>query len=390
VSDDRGTWKLVARRDFWVRLRDRGFLISTAITLVILCGLILIRANTAIGRPVFDLGMVGSSVSPDAITRLADTQGVTVHARTFEDRTAAEGALRSGGIDAFLEDDASLVGLHDAPSAALQQVVQAAVVSERLATVLTEAGLSPEDLSSIQERLGSVSLEPGDPNADENGRVAVVMLLLLYGQLFGYGIWVSSGVIEEKSSRVVEVLLATIRPRQLLAGKIVGIGGLGLLQLAVIGVVAATLASATDVLAIPGHAFATIGVALVWFVFGFGFYASLFAVAGALVSRMEELQNAIVPINLTILGSFFVSIAAIDDPNSALATSASLVPFSSALAMPVRIAVHAAPLWQEALSLALLSGSIAVLVPLAGRLYAGAVLRIGARVKLRDAWRAAS
>lgn len=388
VSGDRGTWRLVARRDFWVRLRDRGFMISTAITLVILCGLILIRANSGAGGPSFDLGMVGSSVLPETVERLAAAEGVTVDARAFRDRASADAALRDGDLDAVLEGDLTLVGLHGPAPDALLQVVQTAIVNGRLRAVLATAGLSPDEVASLQQGLRSTSLDPGDPNADDNGRVAVVMLLLLYGQLFGYGIWVASGVIEEKSSRVVEILLSTIRPRQLLAGKIFGIGALGLLQLAVIGVVAATLASATGVLEIPGHAFATIGLALVWFVFGFGFYASLFAVAGALVSRMEELQNAIVPINLTILGSFFISIAAIDDPDAALAKAASLVPFSSSLAMPVRIAVGAAPLWQAALSLAILAGSIAVMVPFAGRLYSGAVLRLGARVKLRDAWRA--
>jgi ABC-2 type transport system permease protein len=231
------------------------------------------------------------------------------------------------------------------------------------------------------------ALEPGDPNAGSNATIAIVMLLLLYGQLFGYGVWVASGVIEEKSSRVVEILLSSIRPRQLLAGKILGIGALGLLQLAVIGTVTATLASLTGTISIPTHAFATIGIALLWFVLGFGFYAALFAVAGSLVSRMEELQNAMVPINLTILGSFFISIGAVSNPDATLSRIASLVPFSSALAMPVRIAVGSASIPEVLLSFAILAGSIAALVPLAGRLYAGAVLRIGARVKLRDAWR---
>jgi ABC-2 type transport system permease protein len=334
--------------------------------------------------------MVDSTVAPEAVEQIADSQGVTVDARAFPDGASADRALRDGELDAILENDETLVGLDAAAPEALRQVVQVAVVSDRLRDVFADAGISPDEIAGLQEELRSTALDPGDPHADDNGRVAVVVVLLLYGQLFGYGIWVASGVIEEKSSRVVEILLSTIRPRQLLAGKIFGIGALGLLQLAVIGVVAATVASVTGVLDIAGHAFATIGVALLWFVFGFGFYASLFAVAGALVSRMEELQNAIVPINLTILGSFFVSIAAIDDPDTTLAKAASLVPFSSALAMPVRIAVGSASLWEAALSLALLAGSIALLVPLAGRLYSGAVLRLGARVKLRDAWRSAS
>jgi ABC-2 type transport system permease protein len=263
VNDDRGTWRLVARRDFWVRLRDRGFLISTAITLVILCALILIRANSGLGTPSFDLGMVGSTLAPETVERLANAQGVIVDARSFPDRASAEAALRAGDLDAVDEDDRTLVGLHGPAPEPLRQVMQAAIVNARLSEILTDTGLSPDELAGLQENLRSSALDPGDPNADDNGRVAVVMLLLLYGQLFGYGIWVASGVIEEKSSRVVEILLSTIRPRQLLAGKISGIGALGLLQLAVIGIIAATLASVTGVLEIPGHAFVTIGVALV-------------------------------------------------------------------------------------------------------------------------------
>jgi len=386
VSGPRGAWWLVARRDFWVRLRDRGFLISTAITLVILSGLIAVRASSSIGAPSYDLGVVGSAVSGDAVVKLGEAAGVDVHVRAFADAGPARSALRSGAVDAVLEADGSLEGLHGSPPEVLVRIVDFAVIDER---VRAAVGGAPDGASLVRP-VTVRALDPGDPNAGSNATVAIVMLLLLYGQLFGYGVWVASGVIEEKSSRMVEILLASIRPRQLLAGKIVGIGSLGLLQLATIGAVTATLASLTGVVSIPGHAFATIAIALLWFVFGFGFYASLFAVAGSLVSRMEELQNAMVPINLTILGSFFISIGAIASPDTTLARVASLLPFSSALAMPVRIAVGSASLPEAIASLAILAGSIAALVPLAGRLYAGAVLRIGARVKLRDAWRAAA
>ena len=390
MSADRGTWKLVARRDFWVRLRDRGFLISTAITLVILTALILIRADTAVGSPSYAVGLVGSSVPVSSLDALGLKQGVTIHARAFPDLATGEAALRRGAIDALLENDRTIVGLHGAPSQPLQQLIGGAVVETRIADALSRAGLSEGQRRELLRAVAPAALDPGDPNAGSNARVAIVMVLLLYGQLFGYGVWVATGVIEEKSSRVVEILLSSIRARQLLAGKILGIGLLGLMQLAVIATVAATLAAVTGVVDIPAHAFLTIGVALLWFLFGFGFYSSIFAVAASLVSRMEELQNAIVPINLTILGSLFVSIGSVDHPDTVLARVASLLPFSSALAMPVRIAVGSATLPQAVLSLAILVGSIAALVPLAGRFYSGAVLRIGARVKLRDAWRAAA
>jgi ABC-2 type transport system permease protein len=170
----------------------------------------------------------------------------------------------------------------------------------------------------------------------------------------------------------------------------VGIGTLGLLQLAGIAAYGIVLASITGALSLPAHALGTAALAVGWFVLGFAFYASLFAVAGALVSRMEELQNAIVPLNLVILVSFFVSIGSTSDPDSTLSLVASLVPFSAALAMPVRISLGAASPLEIVASLVLLLGSTAFLIPLAGRIYSGAVLRVGSRVKLRDAWRAAS
>src|SRR5262249_10959618 len=165
--------------------------------------------------------------------------------------------------------------------------------------------------------------------------------------------------------------------RQLLLGKIVGIGVLGLAQLLVISGFALTLALATNAIdpALFATALGTIGLVIGWFVLGFAFYATLFAAAGSLVTRMEELQNVIVPINLTILVSFFISIGALQDPTGRLQVIASLLPTSSALAMPVRIVVGAATPWQVALSLFLLVGSTIVLVPLAARLYSGAVLR---------------
>jgi ABC-2 type transport system permease protein len=389
VSDGGAPWLLVARRDFWVRLRDRGFLISTAITLVILSALIVIRASTGVESPSYDLGIVGSPGVGDLVTSLGDAADVRVHVRPFSDASTARIALRGGTVDAVLEGD-RLEGLHAPPPDVLVRLVDFAVIGMRVRDAVQGSGLSDAQRGALVAPVAVSALDPGDPNAGSNATIAIVMLLLLYGQLFGYGVWVASGVIEEKSSRVVEILLSSIRPRQLLAGKILGIGALGLLQLAAIGTLTATLASLTGAISIPAHAFATIGIALLWFVFGFGFYASLFAVAGSLVSRMEELQNAMVPINLTILGSFFVSITAVDSPDATLSRIASLVPFSSALAMPVRIAVGSASPPEALLSLAILAGSIAALVPLAGRLYAGAVLRIGARVKLRDAWRATS
>ena len=178
--------------------------------------------------------------------------------------------------------------------------------------------MSDATIEALQDQhpVDAVPILPPDPNRDAKAAVALAAVLILYGQLFGYGVWVATGVIEEKSSRVVEVLLSAIRARQLMAGKIAGIGTLGLLQLILISIFAVTLATVTGAIDIPADSLSAAAITVGWFVLGFSFYAALFATAGALVSRMEELQNAIVPINLVVFVSFLISIGAVDDPDS--------------------------------------------------------------------------
>jgi ABC-2 type transport system permease protein len=410
VSDirptDRGVWRIVAMRDFWVRLRDKGFVISTCITLAVLSVFILIRAYGGAGVPSYDLGIVVDPDAPASAEAFAPSEATAVKAQVMA-AARARGAevtvtevrlpnagrdqLRDGSLDAVLAADDTLQGQTDIPSG-LREIVQEALVRDRIVAALEANGATPAEIDAVLNRpvVEFRTVEPRDPNRETNSAVAFVGVLLLYGQLFGYGVWVATGVIEEKSSRVVEILLSTIRPRELMAGKIAGIGLLGIVQLAFIAAFALGLAGITGALDLPVTALRAAGLVLVWFVLGFAFYSSLFAVAGSLVSRMEELQNVLVPINLLVLASFFISIGALQDPNSTLAVVASLLPFSAALAMPVRIVLGSATPAQIVVSVTALIGSTLLLIPLAGRLYSGAVLRTGSKVKLRDAWRAAT
>jgi ABC-2 type transport system permease protein len=391
AATDRGTWRLVARRDFWVRLRERSFLVSTLINVAVISVLVLARAsNVATSGPSYELGYVGSPAVAQGTADLADDTGVTVRLRDLPDEAAANDALRDGSVDAVVIGD-QLRGLQGVPDP-LITLVQGSARDAAVAALLEQHHVPQSELDAASETsLKLTALEAAPPDRDQNAAIAFVGVLLLYGQLFGYGIWVASGVIEEKASRVVEMLLSAIRARQLLLGKIVGIGVLGLAQLVFIASFAIGLALLTGALKDVGAtALGAVGLVIGWFILGFAFYATLFAAAGSLVTRMEELQNVIVPINLTILVSFFISIGALQDPNGRLQVIASLLPTSSALAMPVRIVLGAAPGWQIALSLTLLIGSTILLVPLAARLYSGAVLRTRGRVKIREAWRSAA
>ncbi|TMK90554.1 MAG: ABC transporter permease [Actinobacteria bacterium] len=389
---DRGTWRLVARRDFWVRIRERSFLISTLINIAVISILVLARASSAVGSgPSFGLGYVGSpSIATGASQLGHDAQPpIPIEVHAYSDQATANAALRDGSVDAVVVGD-ELIGFTDIPDV-LSSLVQASARNAAVTALLDRHRVpqSERDAANDPTPLTLAVLQPTPPHRSENAAVAFVGVLLLYGQLFGYGIWVASGVIEEKASRVVEMLLSAIRPKQLLLGKIVGIGTLGLAQLVVISSFAIGLAFATNAIDVSPSAFGAAGLVIGWFILGFAFYATLFAAAGSLVTRMEELQNVIVPINLTILVSFFISIGALQDPNGRLQVIASILPTSSALAMPVRIVLGAAPAWQIAAALVALVGSTVLLVPFAARLYSGAVLRTRGRVRIREAWRSA-
>jgi ABC-2 type transport system permease protein len=391
---DRGTWRLVARRDFWVRLRERSFLVSTLINIAVISILVLARAsNVATAGPSYDLGYVGSPAIAEGAAQLGQDAdpSIPVRLHPYPDEAAADDALRARTVDAVVIGG-ELRGF-DGIDRNLEALVQASARNLAVTALLDRQGVSQaeRDAANDPAPLHADVLQLAQPDRDENAAVAFVAVLLLYGQLFGYGIWVASGVIEEKASRVVEMLLSAIRARQLLLGKIIGIGTLGLAQLLVISSFAIGLALVTGALdKLGATALGAVGLVIGWFILGFAFYATLFAAAGSLVTRMEELQNVIVPINLTILVSFFISIGALQDPNGRLQVLASLLPTSSALAMPVRIVLGAAPPWQIALSLVLLIGSTILLVPIAARLYSGAVLRTRGRVKIREAWRSAA
>ena len=144
---------------------------------------------------------------------------------------------------------------------------------------------------------------------------AFFAVLLLYGQLIGIGYFVAAGVVEEKSSRVVEVLLATVKPVHLLAGKVIGLGILGLGQLLLLAIIGMGAATASGALEVDGDVLRAAVLALVWFVVGYAFYGAAFACAASLVSRQEDLQSVLTPLSLLLMVGFFSSFAVASDPD---------------------------------------------------------------------------
>lgn len=385
----RRAWLIVARREFVERARDKGFAVSTAITLLILVGFIAIGSFLG-SETRFDLGVVGEESRAVArrVVQAAGTLEIEVTLRTFEDRAAAERAVENGEADAVLLDGERIV-VKAEPDERLVGLVQAASVLARSEQALADSGLTDEQIRSViaQPALPVDALEPVDARRRENSTIAYVGVLALYGQLFAYGYWVSAGVVEEKASRIVEVLLATVRPSELLRGKILGIGLLGLAQLLLIAAVGMATAMLVGSLEFPSGALATIGIVLLWFVLGYFFYAGLFAVTGAIVTRQEDLQTTMTPLTIVIVAGLFIGISAIGAPSSTLATVASFLPPTAPLVMPSRIVLGEAGLPVTLVSMAVSIGATIALVPIATKVYSRAVLQTS-RVRLRQLLRA--
>jgi ABC-2 type transport system permease protein len=201
---------------------------------------------------------------------------------------------------------------------------------------------------------------------------------------------VLTGVVEEKQSRVMEVVLSTVLPRDLLMGKVLGIGILGLVQLAVFVVAGLLAASFTQDFELPTT---TPGAALqlvLWFVLGYTLYSTALGVLGALASRMEEASNASTPVTMIAMVSYFVAIfAVLNDPRGIVAVVASFIPVSAPMVVPMRAALGAISPLEVGLAVVVTVAAIYALFVVGGRVYSGAALQTAGRMRLRDAWRSA-
>ncbi len=198
------------------------------------------------------------------------------------------------------------------------------------------------------------------------------------------------GVLEEKSTRVVELVVSATSVRSLLAGKVLGIGFLGLAQLVFIVAIAIVAGTALDLYELPGSTAATASWAIAWFVLGFAFYAVLNAAAGSLVSRTEDAQAAATPIALVAVASYLLAFTVVmPNPDTMATRILSWLPPIAPIAFPARIAITGVPLWEILVGVAIMVGAVLGVVRLSARIYAGALLASGGRVKLGDAWRAA-
>lgn len=385
---------LVARREFVVRVRSRVFRLGTVLMVLLLLGYVLLQTRVLNTRTsVTTVGFAGPAlVLAQPLSRSAKALGLDIAIQQVSTAATGESQVRGGHLDVLVSG--SLVSpqvlVKNQLNATLQAALTGLVKQEALTAQLAAHGLNPRVVAAAVAKatIHMHALTPANPRNKQLAVLGLIVAIILFISLSVYGVQVAQGVAEEKESRIIEILLATIQPSQLLVGKVVGIGLVGFVQLAVIGAVGLLLIARTHVVTIPAFGVGIITGSLLWFVLGFALYAVLFAAAGSLVSRVQDVQLASLPVSMGLGVSYVVGLSVVlPNPSSLASTVLSLVPFLSPVLMPTRMTAGVAPAWQVAMAVVLTLIALVVAISLASRIYANSVLRTGTRVAFSEALR---
>jgi ABC-2 type transport system permease protein len=383
--------RLVARREIAERLRGRAIWVITAITTVVVVALIMIPAAVRQAAGPTSVGLAGPSAQAlrPALARAAAAARISARFTDLAGGPAARAAVRDGSIAVALSVGASgaVAQVKQAVPADIRALVQAVLDQARLHRVLAQARVPPATVrrALAPVPLATVALQPVPRTRPVREVAALAAAVLLYVSLGIYGAAVAVGVAQEKTTRTAEVLLAALRPAQLLGGKVTGIGLCGLGQLGITVVAGLLTNAAVNGAQVPSTVWILLPAILVWFLLGYALYSFAFAAAGALVARQEEVQFVTAPFAMLLVGSFALVYAVIGSHDAWWAALLSFVPPLAPVLMPARIALGPVPAWQIVLNVLVLAASIYGMARLAGRIYSRALVRGGARVPWRVA-----
>ena len=418
---------IIVKSEFWRRVRSKWFIIITLVAPLLLIGIIVLPALFAVlaegGGGTVRIAVVDETtvllerldeIKPDDLQFVRPTEG----------DEAVRDAVRAGTYDGYLHLPGSLLdaaGEATYYSAAgsglslpqrLRNLVDRAVVQQRLA--LRQAPPDVLEIVNSDVSLRTVKLTDEGEEADStvaNSIVGYIMGFMIYITVLIYGALVMQGVIEEKSSRVVEVMVASVRPFQLLMGKVLGVGAVGLVQMTIWAAIIVALsvgAGSVMTLFLDPSTFdlpadtsqdallAEADIALpsltpgllVWFVLfflgGYLLFASLYAAVGSAVEQQQDAQALMMPVTLLIILPIMFLFPIIENPNAGYSVALSMVPFFSPILMIVRVAVTDVPFWQVALSYLLLIGGFVGSVWVSSRIYRVGILMYGKKASLKD------
>jgi ABC-2 type transport system permease protein len=377
----------VARRDLISRARSKAFRVSTIVLLVsLVLGIVLPTVFLhSSSRYTVAVAESPDGALPAMVAAQATAAGVTVTTREVSGWADAVALVEDGTVTAAVRPGE--VAWKSAPDARLAPVLDSAVAQVTIALRARALGLRPDQLGELfAPAAPTVTRLHPTPDKGPRTLVALIGVILLFVALNFYGTYVLTGVVEEKSSRVVEVLLARVRPAELLAGKVLGIGLLGLGQFLALAAVAAVTLQVVKPPELPPGTLPMIGVVVLWFILGYSFFSVLYGAFGSLASRTEDAQAATAPLTMLLMAAYFGAFAAVGNPDAWWVTAGSLFPPTAPMFMPLRAGLTHVPPWQMVLAVALMAVAIVGMVQAGGRLYRGAVLHTAGRLRLRQAW----
>ncbi|WP_214884659.1 MULTISPECIES: ABC transporter permease [unclassified Exiguobacterium] len=367
------------------RVRSKAFLISTALTILF------IFAFTNIDRimSTFEDSEQASALVVSENTELVDTMqslGYEDVATSDITEEEARAGINDGeyGVVAFVDGyDARVIS--ERPEQEFTALLQTSLQQLRNAELIESSDVDPAVIASLSEpiQLDESYLGRGGENSDEllsSSALVYVMLMLLYISIITYGSMIATEVTTEKSSRVMELIISTTHPVTHMLAKVTAIGTLALIQIGIFlgfGYVSASGSElASTVIENAGNARAVIYL-FVFFLLGYLLYASLFAVLGSLVSRVEESQQMVMPVIMLLVAAFLVAMFGLNNPDATIVTILSFVPFFTPMLMFLRVMLVDVAVWEVALSIGLLVGTIGVTLWIGSKFYRGGVLFYG-------------
>lgn len=388
--------RLVAGREIREQVRGKPLWISTAITLVGVVLAIVLPSTLSAGPTTYDVAVVGppSATVRAAIEQSAHAAGARAEIHTVPDAGAARAALRAkgtahadvaldpAGAGTVLVDRAITPGSTDGRALLAEGIARTVAVSRAIAA----SGLTPAQAWALlaPEPLHLEHLRAAPASSAHRG-LALGSAIVFFVLVITFGTAVLTGVVHEKSTRVVEVVLSSMRPVNLLAGKVAGASVVVLAQGALLVAAALVSAHAVGSDALRGSGVGAIIAAGVWIVLGFVLYAWLFAALGSLASRVEDAQSIAFPVQIPLFVGYFASFTALGSGTAnTLVTVLAYVPFTAPMDMSVLTATGAAAWWQVAVSMLITLGTIVVVARFATGVFARSILRVGQRVRLRS------
>ncbi|SNT25123.1 ABC-2 type transport system permease protein [Streptosporangium subroseum] len=381
--------RMIARREIVTQFQRKELWISLTLMVVVFSASLGVQTLFSADARPSRLGVVGTQPEFTAALRAqADARGSVIEAVPYGTADVALTAVREGEVDAALLNGQDVVVLEKIPdslAAPLREAHRAVALAERLRS----RGLGEPEVSAVLNVAPPTvrALEPDAERTAQRTTTAAIGVMVLFFLMFMFGQGIAQGVLEEKSNRIVEILLAKVKAWHLLAGKVLGIGVVALTQITAIVAGGLTVALLVGLVDAPADAIGMGALVIAWFVPGYFLFATLWAVAGSLISRQEDIQHAAGPVSFLQTISLLAALVPFSGVNDTLTRILSLVPGLSSSVMPVRMATEQVPWWEITVAVVLTLVAIVALLRIGARIYSGGLLQHGGIVKARAAMR---